>query len=96
MTQSSQLASSSLANVAAIDFNLTAISLNAQYRLIEDKLRLASTVSISTGDLKRTLIQAGADYSVSANHSFAFHYDYIINTGYTNDSIASLVYRFNF
>lgn len=96
MTQSSQLASTSLANVAAIDFNLTAISLNAQYRLLEDKLRLASTVSMSTGDLKRTLIQAGADYSVSVNHSFALQDDYIVNTGYTNDNIASLIYRFNF
>ena len=96
MTQSSALSSVPLAGIPLQDFKLTTVSLNAQYRLLEDKLRLASTVSSSTGDLKRTLVQVGADYSFTNNHALAFQYDYIHNTGYTNDSIASLIYRFNF
>jgi hypothetical protein len=98
MTQSSALASpsSSLAVIPLQDFKLTAFSINAQYRLLEDKLRLASTVSSSTGDLKRTLAQLGADYSITNNHALAFEYDYISNSGYKNDSIVSLIYRFNF
>ena len=96
MTQSSALSSVPLAGIPLQDFNLTSISLNAQYRLLEEKLRITSTVNSSTGDLKRTLVQVGADYSFTNNHALAFQYDYIKNTGYTNDSIASLIYRFNF
>jgi len=77
-------------------FKLSAFSFNAQYRLLEDKLRLAATVSSSTGDVKRTLFQAGADYSITMNHALALQGDFIKNTGYKNDQIVSLVYRFNF
>jgi hypothetical protein len=59
-------------------------------------LRLAATVSSSTGDVKRTLFQAGADYSITMNHALALQGDFIKNTGYKNDQIVSLVYRFNF
>jgi len=96
MTQSAALSSVPLAGIPLQDFKLTSLSLNAQYRLLEDKLRLASTVSNSSGDLKRTLVQIGADYSITNNHALAFEYDYINNTGYKNDNIASLIYRFNF
>ena len=96
MTQSSALLSAPLAGIPLQDFKLTSFSLNAQYRLLEDKLRLASTVSNSSGDLKRTLVQVGADYSITNNHALAFEYDYINNTGYKNDNIMSLIYRFNF
>jgi hypothetical protein len=96
MTQSSALTTSPLAGIPLQDFKLTSFSLNAQYRLLEDKLRLSSTVSNSSGDLKRTLLQVGADYSITNNHALAFEYDYINNTGYKNDNIMSLIYRFNF
>jgi hypothetical protein len=104
LSQSAALNSASLANIPLIEFKLTTLSLNAQYRLLEDKLRLAGTFSSSSGDLKRTLLQGGADYAVTVNHSFSFQYDYIINSGtdpltlaaYKNDNIMSLVYRFNF
>lgn len=96
LSQSAALSSVPLANLPLIDFKLTAISLNAQYRLMEDKLRLASTISTSTGDLNRTLVQAGADYSITNNHALAFQYDYIQNSGYKDDNIVSLIYRFNF
>ncbi len=96
MTQSSILSSTALANLPQGEFKLTAISLNAQYRLLQDRVRLATTVSTSTGDLNRTLIQGGIDYSVTASHALAFQYDYIQNSGFKDDNIMSLVYRFNF
>jgi hypothetical protein len=96
MTQSSALASVPLAGIPLQEFKITAISLNAQYRLLEDKLRLSSTLSSSSGDVKRTLVQVGADYSITNNHALAFEYDYISNSGYKNDNIASLIYRFSF
>jgi hypothetical protein len=96
MTQSSALTSASLSSIPSQEFSLASFAINAQYRLLEDKLRLASTVSNSSGDLKRTLVQVGADYSVTNNHAVAFEFDYINNPGYKNDNIASLIYRFNF
>ncbi|MCX6132489.1 MAG: hypothetical protein NTU47_01635 [Ignavibacteriales bacterium] len=96
MTQSAALASTPLANLPQIEFKLTAISLNAQYRLLEDKLRVVTTVSTSTGDLNRTLVQGGLDYAITVSHALALQYDYIQNSGYKDDNIMSLVYRFNF
>jgi hypothetical protein len=98
MSQSTDIANVGLANafLTTYEFKLTAISFNAQYRLLEDKLRLATTVSTSTGDLNRTLAQAGIDYSMTANHALALQYDYIQNSGYKDDNVMSLVYRFNF
>ena len=96
MTQSSSLTSVPLAGMYAQEFKLTSLSLNAQYRLLEDKLRLASTVSSSSGDLKRTLVQVGADYAITSSHALAFEYDSINTSGYQSDNIVSLIYRFNF
>jgi hypothetical protein len=96
MTQSVALNSTALANLPLEEFKLTAISLNAQYRLLEDKLRLSSTFSSSTGDLKRTLVSGGVDYSITNSHALAAQYDYIKTSGYKSDNIMSLVYRFNF
>jgi hypothetical protein len=96
MSQSAVLGSTALANIPLVEFKLTAFSLNAQYRLLEDKLRLATTVSTSTGDLNRTLVQGGLDYSITSSHALAFQYDFIQNSGYKDDNIMSLVYRFNF
>jgi len=96
MSQSAALASTSLANLPLVEFKLTSFSLNAQYRLLEDKLRVTTTVSTSTGDINRTLIQGGLDYSITNSHALAFQYDYIQNSGYKDDNIMSLVYRFSF
>lgn len=96
MSQSAALASTPLANLPLVEFKLTSFSLNAQYRLLEDKLRVTTTVSTSTGDINRTLIQGGLDYSITNSHALAFQYDYIQNSGYKDDNIMSLVYRFSF
>lgn len=78
------------------EFNLSTAGLNIQYRMMEDRLRLLTSVNSSFGDLNRTLLQAGADYSITNNHAIVFTYDFIQNAGTKDDSIASLMYRFNF
>jgi hypothetical protein len=95
LSQSAALASTALANLPLIEFKLTAISLNAQYRLLEDRLRIATTLSTSTGDLNRTLVQGGLDYSITNSHALALQYDYIQNSGYKDDNVMSLIYRFS-
>lgn len=78
------------------EFNLTAVSLNIQYRLMDDKLRIGSLISPTFGDLNRTLAQASLDYTISDRHSLLAQYDFIQNAGFQDDSIASLIYRFSF
>ncbi len=78
------------------EFDLSTAGLNIQYRLMEDRLRLLTSINSSFGDLNRTLVQAGADYSVTLNHALVLTYDFIQNAGTKDDSIASLTYRFNF
>ena len=78
------------------EFNLSTAGLNMQYRLMEDRLRLLTSINSSFGDLNRTLLQAGADYSITNNHALVLTYDFIQNAGANDDSIASLTYRFNF
>jgi hypothetical protein len=77
-------------------FDLSTASLNIQYRMMEDQLRLVGNLSSSFGDLNRTLIQAGVDYSITPNHALVVQYDFIQNAGTKDDSIGSLIYRFNF
>ncbi len=96
LSQSNELSTVNLVDMVLTEFSLSAFSLNAQYRLLEDNLRLATTVSTSTGDLNRTLVQAGVDYSITGNHALAFQYDFIQNSGFKDDNVMSLVYRFNF
>jgi hypothetical protein len=67
-------------------------------------MRLAASYNSTFGDLKRTLLQGGLDYSVTENHALMFQYDLILNSGtnpltgekFKNDNIMSLIYRFNF
>jgi hypothetical protein len=78
------------------ELQITAVSFNAQYRLLEDKLRLASTLSTSLGDLNRTLAQLGIDYSFTQNLGLLAQYDFIQNSGFKDDNIASLIFRYSF
>jgi hypothetical protein len=83
---------------------ISSLSANVQYRLINDKLRLVASYNSTFGDLKRTLLQGGLDYSITESHAVMFQYDYILNSGtniltgekFKNDNIMSLIYRFNF
>jgi hypothetical protein len=95
MTENTQLGTFPLSALTTTQFKLAAYSLNAQYRLLGDKLRLASTISTTTGDLYRTLVQAGVDYSINEYHGLVLQGDYIQNSGSKDDTIISLIYRFS-
>lgn len=82
-----------LGQTAEIPFSYSTISLNARYRLFNDRLNLLATFAPSFGDFKRMLIQAGADYQIINNHYIVGQVDFIKNTGKANDVIASIIYR---
>jgi len=95
LTESSQL--SNLPTTPAVtELKITAISLNAQYSLMDGKLRLVSLLSTAMGDFNRTLAQAAVDYTFTRNFGLVAQYDFIQNSGFKDDSIASLILRYNF
>jgi hypothetical protein len=96
LTESSQFGTLPLAALVTTEFKITAISFNARYSLLGDKLQLASTVSTSLGDLNRTLAQVGVDYSFTQNLALLAQYDFIQNSGFKDDNIASLIFRYSF
>ena len=96
VTESAQLSASPTPVPITSTFELAVYSFNARYRLINDKMQIASTVSATTGDISRTLAQLAVEYTVTENHGLALQYDFIQNSGFNDDSIASLIYRFNF
>jgi hypothetical protein len=77
-------------------FNFTTIAMGAEYRLLDDALRLTGSIAPTTGDIARTVIQVATDYEVRRNHNVEFALSYIQNKGSTNDFITSLIYRFSF
>jgi len=77
-------------------FNYTTLIVGGQYRLLNDDLALALTVAPSFGDLKRTNVQFGTEYTISSRHSLELLVNYINNTDFADDMIAGLIYRFNF
>ncbi|MCU0452754.1 MAG: hypothetical protein MUE68_03785 [Bacteroidetes bacterium] len=81
--------------IAKSDFAYTALGLSAQYRLLDDHLRLVAQVTPTFGDLERTIVRLGGDYSYQA-HAFELYFDYFKNTQVSNDRILSFVYRYNF
>ncbi len=81
--------------LAKNDFAYTALGVSAQYRLMEDNLRLVAQVTPTFGDLERTVLRLGGDYTYQA-HSFELYFDYFKNSLIANDRILSFVYRYNF
>jgi len=87
-----------------IVLKISSVSANIQYRLLEDRMRLVTNISNTSGDVKRTLLQAGVDYSITDNHGVQIQYDHIVNGGtdpltrasFKNDNIMSAIYRFSF
>ncbi len=77
-------------------FNFTSISVSAQYRMLNDALRLVGSISPTFGDLTRTTIQLGGDYEVFKDHHLELSLGYIQNAGVKDDIISNLMYRFNF
>jgi hypothetical protein len=81
--------------IAQNDFAYTALGLSAQYRMLDDNLRLVAQLTPTFGDLERTVIRLGGDYTYQA-HAFELYFDYFKNTLVANDRILSFVYRYNF
>ncbi|HWP81797.1 MAG TPA: hypothetical protein VNN76_03975 [Bacteroidota bacterium] len=78
-------------------FDFTSVVVGGQYRVLNDRMRIAAAVSPTFGDLTRTTIQFGVEYAVAVNHTFEFSLSYIQNKSpLKNDMITSLFYRFNF
>ena len=77
----------------SISTSYTTIYCNAQYRMLEEKLRLSGTVSPTLGDLERTLLEMGAQYYFLKNISAQTQLLLYLNKGGNNDTIWSLILR---
>ena len=82
--------------LSAAEFNYTILTAAGQYRMLDDQLRLIALVSPAFGAISRVNVQVGADYVYKERHNFILQVDYIKNSGFADDMIASLIYRFNF
>lgn len=71
----------------------TTLYANAQYRLLEERLRLGATVSPTFGDLQRTLLETRAQYFFLRYLSSILQLSYYINTNGVNDTILSFILR---
>ncbi|MBI3005866.1 MAG: hypothetical protein HYY49_10700 [Ignavibacteriales bacterium] len=78
------------------DFNYTMVTLGGTLRMLNDDLRLAASISPAFGAFNRVNFQFGAEYTYALRHNFLFQADYIQNAGIGDDTIISLIYRFNF
>ncbi|MBI4428929.1 MAG: hypothetical protein HY562_07405 [Ignavibacteriales bacterium] len=82
--------------LARTEFNYTMVTVGGTLRMLNDDLRLVATVSPAFGAFNRVNFQFGADYTYAQRHNFLFQADYIQNAGLGDDTIISLIYRFNF
>jgi hypothetical protein len=73
----------------------TTLTLGAQYRLMDDQVRLIASISPTFGDLNRFSIRGGGDYTYLKRHTFELALDYI-NLSSSSNFIAAFTYRFNF
>ena len=69
----------------------TTVYANAQYRLMEDKLRLIGLVSPTFGEIKRTLVDFAAQYYLLRNFNARGQVSLYFNNQRDNDFIFSLV-----
>lgn len=77
-------------------FNYQTVTLNARYRLFDNKLNLIATCAPSFGDFQRLLIQGGAEYEVRDNHYLTAECSFIRYTGRPTDVLAGIIYRVAF
>lgn len=80
-----------------IKLNYVTMSAGAQYRMAEERLRLNGTLSPTFGDIKRTLVDAGAQYFFRKDLSLQSQLSLYVNGGVnsTNDVIWSFILRFD-
>jgi hypothetical protein len=85
-----------LTSTSQVPFDYQTISLNARYRVLNDRMSLLAAIAPSFGDFKRMLIQAGAEYQIVENHYLVGQFDFVKNSGRASDTVVSLLYRFMF
>lgn len=71
----------------------TTIYANAIYRFAEPNLRLMASINPTFGDIKRTVMEAGAQYFFTKNLSAQTQLTRYFNSGITNDLIWSFILR---
>ncbi len=83
------------------NLSYTTLSGSAQYRLVEDRLRLSGSVSPTFGDIQRVLLDASAQYyflkNLSAQTQLFLYLNHKLfgNPNPVNDTIWSLILRFD-
>jgi len=76
-------------------FNYTVVTVGGRYNMLGDNLRLAASISPQFGAFDRVTYTVSADYTMD-RHNLAFQMNYYQNSGMTDDTIFSLIYRFMF
>jgi hypothetical protein len=81
---------------AVNDFNYTVLTLGAQMRMMEDRLRLLASFNPTMGAYSRQELLFGAEYTPWDRHTFILQADLFQNSGFKDDAIISFIYRMMF
>ncbi len=84
-----------IGGTSSLSANYTTLYANAQYKMLEEKLRLSATLSPTFGDFKRTLMEMGAQYYFYKNLSGQTQLFLYFNSSGTNDTVFSFILRFD-
>ncbi len=77
------------------DYNYTMLTLGAKYRLLDDRLRLSASYIPTFGDIERSVILAGADYSLLLNLVASINGTVIDNSAGFTDTMISFLLKYN-
>jgi hypothetical protein len=73
----------------------TTLSINALYRLLENRLALEARISPTLGDVQRTVWDAAAHYAFTPNLSAQMRFSYFVNKGIPDDNIWRTTLRYD-
>ncbi len=73
----------------------TSVALSGQYVILPNVLTCMATVAPTYGDLKRTVLDARAEWVAIPSMSFTLQFSYFGNSGLPDDSYMSLRYRYD-
>ncbi len=77
------------------DFNYTTLTVAGRYRLLEERLRLSAMFAPTFGDVERSVMTFGVDYSFFTNLVATFDGTILNYTNGSTDSIVSLLLKYN-
>jgi len=81
------------AGIPASKLNYSILTIAAQYRLVDNRLVLNTTISPTLGDIKRTLLNGGAQYYFLKNLSLEGRLNLYLHDGSDTDVIWSFILR---